>query len=219
MTFYHGDAAEAFGDIQDNQTDLLYISSFHPDELRRESIQAEFVPRRSPEQAYHYVTWPDGELPYHRTIYDALAKVRDGGLVILQHYRGGVCIDYNPHYIDAIREQFESAGVQLLEVYAFRRSTAHVLVVGYKGDAVHALEFSRSLQVRPEIKTFHGRYGDKEISTDVVKVFDFANEQIRPREVFDITPIDQTEPDEPSQPTPPAASAGIVERLRSLFRR
>ncbi|WP_417418060.1 hypothetical protein [Hoeflea sp.] len=217
MTFYHGDAAEAFEDIPDNQTDLLYISSFHPDELRREAIQADFVPRRTPEQSNHYVTWPDGELPYHSTIYDALAKIKDGGLAVFQHYRGGVCIDYNPHYLDAIRDQFESAGVQLLEVYAFRRSTAHVLVVGYKGDASHALAFSKSLQGHPEIKTFHGRYQDREISADVVKAFDLANEQIRPREVFGIgAPANPVEPDEKPQ-VASAAPMGFFDRLRRRF--
>lgn len=222
LVFYHGDAGEALEDIQDGQFDLLYVSSFHPDEIRREAIQTDYATRRSPEHAYHHVTWPDDKLPYHTTIYDALAKVKDGGLAILQHYRGGVCIDSNPHYVEAIERQFKSAGLQLLEVYTFRRSTAHLLVVGYKGDASHALEFSKSLQARPEIKTFHGRYGDKEISTDVVKAFELANEQIRPREVFAIAPTIQAEPElpEPEQaPAPEAPPAGILGRLRSLFRR
>ena len=215
LTFYHGDAGAALVDIPDGRYDLLYVSSFHPDEIRRETIQADFVAQQTEDQAAHYITWPDDELPYSETLNDALAKIRDGGLVIFQHYRGGVCVDTNPHYIDEIEKQFQSAGVQLLEVYTFRRSTPHLLVVGYKGDASHALEFSKSLQARPEIKTFHGRYGDKEISTDVVKVFELANEHIRPRKVFPNPPTAHAEP----QPTPPAAPAGIVERLRSLFRR
>ena len=188
LIFYHGDAGAALADIEDGQFDLLYVSSFHPDEIRREEIQAEFATRRSPEQAYHHVTWPEDEMPYHETLHAALSKVRDGGLAIFQHYRGGVYIDSNPHYLDAIEKQFQSMGVRLLEVYVFRRSTAHLLVVGYKGDAAPALELSKALKARPEIKTFHGRYGDKDISTDVLNVFELADEQIRPRKVFAIPP-------------------------------
>jgi hypothetical protein len=155
--------------------DVLYVSSFHPDEIRRERIQEAFCTTRSPEQAQNYVSWPAGTEPYHEMIVRAFRKVREGGLIILQHYRGGPYVTHNAHYIDDIASQFRCHGAALLEVHCFRKSPAHLLVTACKGADDIAAGIMRELGHRPPITMFHGRYDYAEIKTDVVKVFELGN--------------------------------------------
>ena len=184
LSFLLGPAEDELQNLKSPGFDLLYVSSFHPDEIRRDQIQADFIARRTAEQAYHHVTWPENAQPYLSTLMTAVEKVKKGGLIIFQHYRGGVSIDSNPHYVDAVRKQIRAAGAEVLEIYTFKRSTPHLLVVARKGGRMGGWAKSRSLRKRPEISTFHGRYGDKSISTEVVKAFDLAKRAIRPEKVF-----------------------------------
>lgn len=165
------DAGEWVAKNPGPEFDILYVSSFHPDEIRREDIQADFKERRNSDEAYHHITWPRGEKPYHDMIVNAFGKVHDDGLIILQHYRGGVYVKENPHYLDDVVKQFSAHGVTLLEVYCFRQSTAHLLIAAYKGERKSALAFQRSLKSRPPINSFHGRYGDDSVRNDVVNVY------------------------------------------------
>lgn len=217
LTFYHGDAGDAVEAMDDEQFDIVYGSGFHPDEIRRENIQAEFAPTRSDYDHLNYITWPAHELPYSETMANALAKVKDGGLVIFQHYRGGVCIDYNPHYVEAIRRQFRAAGVQLLEIYTFRRSTAHILVVGFKGSESQARAFGISQRERSELTMFHGRYPDQEISTDVLKAFDMADDTVRPEIVFEIVRVEPPAP-APEPPQPETIFNRVLQRGKRFLK-
>lgn len=185
FVFWIDDADNALTELPAAQFDALYVSSFHPDEIRREQIQEEFKARRSADEAYRNVTWPSDALPYSNTLVSAISKVKAGGIAIFQHYRGGVYVDSNPHYIDAIRSQFREHGAELLETYAFRKSPPHMLAVAYKGTAYEAQEYAQEvLSSRPEIQTFHGRYPDESIKTDVVKTFDISNPAVSPQRAF-----------------------------------
>lgn len=179
LTFFIDSADSALKQTSDNSYDFLFVSSFHPDEVRREEIQEKFKLQRTPEEAYHYLTWPSDELPYLNTLINATTKVKLGGLVIFQHYKGGVSLQSNPHYLSSIIGQFEQNGVTLIEVYAFQQSSQHLLVVGFKGTFQQTLYFSSAyLLQHQEVKSFHGRYPDEEIKNNVVKVYDILNPTI-----------------------------------------
>lgn len=179
LTFFIDSADSALKETSDNFYDFLFVSGFHPDEVRREEIQEKFKLHRTSEEAYHHLTWPTDASPYLDTLVDAFAKIRRNGLVIFQHYKGGVSLQSNPHYLSSLISQFEENGVTLLEVYAYKQSSQHLLVVGFKGTYQQACNFSSAcLLDRVEIKTFHGRYPNEEIKNNVVKVYDILNPHV-----------------------------------------
>lgn len=176
LTYVFADAGVYVSSLPEPEFDILYVSSFHPDELRREQIQAEFCKTRTAEQARLYVTWPAATNPYHESIVKAFTTVKEGGLIILQHYRGGAYLSHNAHYLRDMANQLHGRGAILLEVFCFRRSPAHALVVACKTrDDATARTLMQDLRKRPTITTFHGRYHDIGIKTDVVKVFELEN--------------------------------------------
>lgn len=180
IDFHLSDADDFLKETPENTFDAVYVSSFHPDEIRREQIQEAFRLVRSAEDTANYITWPPDELPYLHTLIDAIHTVKPGGLVIFQHYRGGVDITYNLHYLPLVRKQLESRGAELLEVYYFAKSPAIQLIVGMKAGQTTAREFLRSNQENPEIRTFHGRYPYADYKQDVSKAFDLLREQQEP---------------------------------------
>jgi hypothetical protein len=234
--YYIEDADRTLARFPDGHFDALYVSGFHPDEVRREGIQENFRQTRTEEEAANYVTWPADAEPYADTLVNAPGKVKPGGIAIFQHYRGGVYLDNNPHYIESVRRQFRGHGAELLEAYAFRKSPCHILAIAYRGTTAEAETFAQdALNDRAEIRTFHGRYQDAAIKEDVVKVFDILNAEIDPNAAFadpagsEIRETAETEdqPDSEHAALPggtqaPDAAAiseaapGIVERLVRL---
>ena len=168
LRFEIGDAAAVLEKYPDSAFDVLYVSSFHPDEIRRELIQQEFEKTRSIDETARYITWPSDKKPYSDVMIQGLTKVSAGGLIIFQHYRGGVYPDTNPHYLSAVQTQLAESGAVLLEVYAFRKSPPHILLVAYRGCVEKALRFTDELNSKRPLLTFHGRYPDEFIKTDIV---------------------------------------------------
>lgn len=162
------DAAEFIESCRDH-FQLVYISSFEPDEYRREQLQQAWRDRRTAGQRSRHVTWEPGETPYHPVIESSLRLVRPGGLVILQHYRGGVNVVANPHYFRDVETQFSRHGVNLVEAHHFRASPQHLLLVAMKHDPIGVQRYRDWLRDRPAITTFHGRYNDP-INRDVVRI-------------------------------------------------
>ena len=118
-------------------------------------------------------------------------------MAIFQHYKGGVSVDRNPHYIDAVRSQFREHGAELIETYTFRRSPSHMLAVAFIGRVSEAQEYARQvLSSRLKIQTFHGRYPDESIKTDVLKTFDILNPAVNPASVFPHMDAKSQQPDE-----------------------
>jgi hypothetical protein len=193
--------AQKFVSECDDNFDVLYVSSFHPDEFRREALQADFVKVRSPDDAYNYITWKAGTPPYHHTIEDALRLVKNDGLIILQHYRGGIDVTANPQYLRDVIQQFDRHGVRLAELHHFRESPKHLLVTARRCDQTGIRGFQAWIKGRPAITTFHGRY-DNPINRDVVRIDD-------PVAVASSTDVPQASP----------GSRAIVRyRLHSLIR-
>ncbi|MCX7144307.1 MAG: hypothetical protein NT123_25405 [Proteobacteria bacterium] len=150
LTYYLEDAAETIRFVE--RHDVLYVSSFHPDEIRREEIVA------------RHGGWPIGESPYHELLLNAMGCVKPNGLVIFQHYRGGVDPSTSPHYILAVRDALNVRGITLADAYVFRQAPTKLLIVGFRGEPP---DFG------PEITEFHGRYPYEWIRRDVVKVYDY----------------------------------------------
>jgi hypothetical protein len=92
----------------------------------------------------------------------ALGAVKTGGLFIFQHYRNGVPLDRNAHYLPLVDAQFRAHGARLLEAYYFRRASATQLIIGQKGDGAN-------VDRTPALTTFHGRYPDDVIRHDIVR--------------------------------------------------
>ncbi|HEY6258035.1 MAG TPA: hypothetical protein VIY51_19805, partial [Xanthobacteraceae bacterium] len=157
LTYIVGDAAELVGS-SDGRYDLVYVSSFHPDELRREGLQRRTSPGK---EDFSLAIWPRGEEAYHPTLMSATRLVRDGGLAIFQHYRGGANVALDPHYLADVQWQFVAHGLSLLEVYAFAVSPRILLVVAIKGSLDDAAALSRVLSTRPAVKEFFGRHPGK----------------------------------------------------------
>jgi hypothetical protein len=165
-----GDAGE-FVDGCEETFDILYISSLHPDEIRREELQADFVKTRTFMQAVNHRTWKAGTEAYHPIIERALRLVKSDGLIILQHYRGGLDIRFNPDYVADLERQFGRHGVRVVELHHFRASPAHLLVTARLCDRHSLSRFRVWLMGCPEITIFHGRY-DNDINKDVVRIDD-----------------------------------------------
>jgi SAM-dependent methyltransferase len=138
--------AEDYVATATNLFDVLYVSSFHPDELRREELQGPAG------------RWPAGEDPYHLALMRAASLLKPGGLAIFQHYRGGVNIAVQPNYLDDVRRQFRRHGLAPLEAYTFRSSPKYLLLVAVKGRHDDAAALGRSFQRRSSISEFHGRF-------------------------------------------------------------
>jgi len=84
-------------------------------------------------------------------------NLKKGGLFICENYSVGPLMD-DPVNIKAIKDQFESNGLQLLYVYHFRPYHTNIsLIIGFKGSREEGLEFLETVQHNPEITNFNGR--------------------------------------------------------------
>ena len=131
--------------------DLLYSSSFTPDEMRRDAIahrSAGPEHARMVEANGHY-EWPWWEQPFHPTLMRLTRDVRPGGLVIIQSYYGGLDILVHRYYLWACDRQLAAAGLQLRELYRFRTTVGVCLYVATRG--------SRALPLASPLTLFHGR--------------------------------------------------------------
>lgn len=131
--------------------DVLYSSSFTPDELRRDAI----VHRTAgPDHARmvaangHY-EWPWWEEPFHPTLMRLAGQVKPGGLVIIQSYYGGLDTLIHRYYLWACDRQLAAAGLELRELYRFRTTIGVCLYVATRGP--------RALPLASPLTLFHGR--------------------------------------------------------------
>jgi hypothetical protein len=189
LTYSNEDAAEFVRRCPEGTFDLLYVSSFHPDEVRREQIQSTFAGKGQRSVFYSGVTWPKGEKPYLDILVEAFRTVRPGGLIMFQHYRGGVDISFNSHYLESVRKQFAEHRTALLEAYCFRQAPSVLLNVAFKGDEKAARVFGETIRRNPEIFSFHGRFHDQGIKGQVTKVFDLVQPQISVATAFPKTSV------------------------------
>ncbi len=184
LVFSNEDAKDYLGRCQGGEFDALYVSSCHPDEVRREEIQADFIRQRDSKDVLLGITWPKGTLPYLDVIVNAFRAVKSQGLIILQHYRGGANVLLNRHYLEGVKSQFAANGVTLLEAYCFRRAPSELLIVAFKGDEASACRLAKELMAQPEISSFHGRSHPASNRKQVIKIYSANDPNIRPEAVF-----------------------------------
>src|SRR5262249_15145029 len=82
LVFSNEDAGEFVRRCDPGTFDVLYVSSLHPDEIRREEIQMNFVVQHEGTNIQRGITWPKGTEPYLQMLMDAFMTVKSGGLII-----------------------------------------------------------------------------------------------------------------------------------------
>lgn len=186
LTFYIEDAAETVRRCKGKGFDFLYISSFHPDEIRKGNIQKEYNATRSLlDRLKNPQTWPSNKKPYMPIMMEAMEVVKDNGIIIFQHYAHGVDLYKNPKYLKAIKDQFAANGNTLLEVYCFKKAPSVILLSALRGSDNEGKKYLSAIQSNPEITQFHGRYPDEAIKTNVDKVYDlYTGKMIKPKWKF-----------------------------------
>jgi hypothetical protein len=139
ITYWIADAVSDIGDI--GVYDVVYMSSFTPDEMRREAlVQANAARGRS---------WRTNDDPFHPAIMRYADAVAPDGLLIVQSYCGGIDTDANPNYLNACRRQLLRNGLQLLEVHRFEKTPGIMLYTAVKGHPRAA--------PADKLSQFHGR--------------------------------------------------------------
>jgi len=169
----------AFVEAGDSRSyDACYISSFPPDELTRERIQAEHRiqlgarPRAIAKLVEYiagygeYKTWPYRAPPFIQPMMDTRGLLKSGGLLLIQSYRGGVDIVENPHYPYLVAKQMALNDLALLEIHFFRKAPGVILIAAAAG-IDHWHDWRTRLNSAPPIGEFHGRYPHEEVRRDV----------------------------------------------------
>lgn len=145
--------------------DVIYVSGFTPDEVRRGEIRDKAVKRFSmlkrmlPFIRREFCQWP---LLYTKPLHESLEvllkkQLKNEGLFILQSYGFGVDISVSPEFIKHMIKQLENIGLSLVEGYQFKESPAISFWVAIKGDREFARKFARKIAGKDKISRFHAR--------------------------------------------------------------
>jgi len=154
INYYIGDFLKFEQQLFENKFDMLYYSSFTPDELRRGEIMARV--RATGIQDEVNLNWPAKEQPLHPVVEKSLKFIKNKGFFILQSYCSGIDLQYNPAYVNNLREQLLNHGLQLIDIYCFIEAPAVNLFVAYKGSKEEAKDLYKKIKNK-EITQFHGR--------------------------------------------------------------
>jgi hypothetical protein len=139
LSYWIGDATEFEQGVGTH--DVVYLSSFTPDEARRGAIV-----KHNTETG---IRWDPMVDPFHPVVMQYVSSLREGGLLIIQSYYFSVEIAWNPDYLLACKRQLGTAGLHLLEVHRFKDTYGVMLYTAVKGKP----------GIAPAIKIskFHGR--------------------------------------------------------------
>ena len=149
LKYYLEDAAETIK--KENNNDVLFSSGFAPDEIRRNILKSKLK----------RFEWPENRHPYHEILRDAIKTIKPGGLLIFQHYYGGVNPIRFKNYFPYLKKKFEDMGLTLIDIYVYRLNMEISLIAACKGKSIPFLG--------PEIDNFHGRSRPKIIKHDIIK--------------------------------------------------
>jgi hypothetical protein len=139
LSYWIGDAAEF--ELGVGSHDVVYFSSFTPDELRRASIVRDNADQGRP--------WAVSDDPFHPVVMAYMSALKENGLFILQSYNGGLDTAYNLDYIAACRRQLAEHNLHLVEVHRFKQTHGVMLYTAVKGKPRPAPAL--------KISQFHGR--------------------------------------------------------------
>lgn len=172
LDYYIGDA---FTFDSADKFDVLYLSSFTPDEGRRRAIQANRFKTSIGRTAYRIgrklglpaPKWPADVPPYMDEVMKFSGhNLSAGGLFICQSYAGCIDVKRNPHAIELTRKQLEAHGLQLIKMYCNEKMRAS-LTIGFKGTSSEAINYMKSIASNPEVTKIHGR---KAIDFDISRM-------------------------------------------------
>lgn len=158
IRYYIGDFREVRNDrdlAQIPLQDLIYVSSFTPDELRRDALarpRFRYLQYLLSPFNPHWPWWYFRTVPFHPVIEEAANRfLKPGGLLIVQSYTGGPDVTCNPQYFKACQRQMSRNEIDLFEVWCFARTPTIILYVMRKRGG--AADF----QLGAPLTSFHGR--------------------------------------------------------------
>lgn len=164
LTYLIGDANQ----IQGNQDyDVIYISSFTPDENRRSELVGKEMNRLSP------YGWPKNENPFMDMIPKlAINNLKKDGLIIIQSYAGGPNIIRNPSYIHICKSQLSKYGLNLVDLFCWKTYPHVALYVATRGSTS---DLPKSFQTRKPLSTFHGRGNEMHGFQEICQAYDYLS--------------------------------------------
>jgi hypothetical protein len=139
LSYWIGDAGELEAEL--GHYDVVYFSSFTPDEIRRDKILRTNV-------AAHR-QWSMDDEPFHPVVMSYASRLKVDGILLVQSYYGGIDTAYEPHFLGACQLQLHKAGLSLLEVHRFEYFRGVALYTAVKGPP--------RLPPIKSLSQFHGR--------------------------------------------------------------
>lgn len=146
LHFYIGDADNYYNEYKSKMKesfDILFISSFTLDEIRRRDILKKNNSR-----------WTKDDV-YMDTVENYTDFIKDGGLFISLSYAYSIEYFKNPHAIKLVQKQLKKKGIVLIELYQLVSAPHVSMTIGYKGSVKQAKKYVKTL--KDEINTIHGR--------------------------------------------------------------
>jgi len=155
IDYYIGDFTKC-GLAISKKFDLLYLSGFTPNEVRRAHGPIRIIRRLLKFKIFRAINlFAIMREPFHNSMYKAFSMAKPNGLIIIQSYYGGIDVISRKSYVEAINRAFAKANIILLDFFCFESEPGVQLIVGFAGGKKQALEFYKNIVA--SITTFHGR--------------------------------------------------------------
>lgn len=138
MRYVIGDALQPWPE----PFDVLYLSGFAPDEMRRWEIVTS------------HQGWPVDAEPFHPAIMMHAERLPVGGWLFVQSIGYGIDAKLHPNYLPAAIEQLDRAGLRLVDVFRFSSTVG--------------VNFYAALKIGPALTRFHGR---SDLAETVERIF------------------------------------------------
>lgn len=140
--------------------DLLFLSSFTPDELRRDQVLRnpdEITKKQMSDLNFGNYEWPIWIAAFHPSVYTYLRHIKDDGRLIIQSYAGGMDVTYHRYYLTIVRNDFKNYGLILEEVYRLENQPGVMMYVARKHKTKSPSHFPST--------GFHGRFKTSNVQT------------------------------------------------------
>lgn len=171
LTYIIGDARRAPEWLRKN-FDVLFISSFTPDEFYRSKLLEDAKRESWLPNLLCGSFWLENKAPLSPIMGEFLETgLSKNGLFVLLTYAQGT--ETSTFFLCAMRDQLREQNIQLLEVYSLVSSPGVCLFIALKGDENDAQQAIKTLGDRSEIDDIHGR---SPLSHDAVKIFEYGIE-------------------------------------------
>jgi hypothetical protein len=120
MKYIVGDALN----FDAGEHDVLYLSSFTPDEMRR----YDFIAPKDGPRRFWRIEWD----PFHPAVMQHASRLTPGGLMIVQSIGYSLDAVGHPQYIPACQRQLAENGFDLIELWRFQKTVGVMLYVAQK---------------------------------------------------------------------------------------